>query len=332
MGLAAIAAEAEEPNWAVKLTSDEVRLACRYAPIELNGFPSWLDSLAQAHPADVDSVLGVELSQELLETAESRSGGWLLRNISHASEGLVTLFVPRIRNWLDEHGDRIGRNENVAEAVDRLNTVIDILLKEPDAKTIETLRENALDRLRVGLDAPVAKVWLRVLMKLDPEAGTSALEGGLNRWAPAKDGPAVDWIGSLFGDRHSQQSISVRHPNFTPQLLLRLVRASYRHVRVTDDVHHEGAYSPNSRDHAENGRNVLLGAILDAKGPEGWAAKLELAEDPNFAHMRDRVLTIASERAAQDADGSPMDARARGLLSNVSGRRRPGRAMTCFRS
>jgi hypothetical protein len=42
-GLAAIAAEAEDPNWARKLTQQEGELACRYAPIELNGLPSWLE-------------------------------------------------------------------------------------------------------------------------------------------------------------------------------------------------------------------------------------------------------------------------------------------------
>lgn len=40
-GLAGIAAEAEDQHWAKRLTSAEAELACRYAPIELNGFPSW---------------------------------------------------------------------------------------------------------------------------------------------------------------------------------------------------------------------------------------------------------------------------------------------------
>ena len=36
-GLAGIAAEAEDQYWAKRLTSAEAELACRYAPIELNG-------------------------------------------------------------------------------------------------------------------------------------------------------------------------------------------------------------------------------------------------------------------------------------------------------
>ena len=65
-GLAGIAAEAEDANWAKRLTEQEAELACRYAPVELNGFPSWFESLAVEHPAAVDRILGDELSFWLL--------------------------------------------------------------------------------------------------------------------------------------------------------------------------------------------------------------------------------------------------------------------------
>jgi hypothetical protein len=42
LGLAALYAEAEDSHWATKLTDSEARLAARFAPIELNGFPAWL--------------------------------------------------------------------------------------------------------------------------------------------------------------------------------------------------------------------------------------------------------------------------------------------------
>src|SRR5438874_11883640 len=66
-GLAGISAEAEDPNWAKRLSEEEAALACRYAPIELNGFPSWLESLAIEHPAAVDRVLGGQLTLSLRE-------------------------------------------------------------------------------------------------------------------------------------------------------------------------------------------------------------------------------------------------------------------------
>ncbi|MDP1698288.1 MAG: hypothetical protein Q8L45_10995 [Xanthomonadaceae bacterium] len=65
LGVAAIAAEAEDPHWACRLLRHEAELAARYVPLELNSFPSWLESLAAAHPDAVDAVLGLELIGEL---------------------------------------------------------------------------------------------------------------------------------------------------------------------------------------------------------------------------------------------------------------------------
>lgn len=65
LGLAAIYAEAEDPEWATKISDEEAELAARYAPIEVNGLPHWLESLVAAHPDAVDTTLGSELSWEL---------------------------------------------------------------------------------------------------------------------------------------------------------------------------------------------------------------------------------------------------------------------------
>ena len=54
-----------QPGWAGRLTPDEARLAALYSMIELNGFASFLPDLAEAHPDDVEDVIGEELSAEL---------------------------------------------------------------------------------------------------------------------------------------------------------------------------------------------------------------------------------------------------------------------------
>jgi hypothetical protein len=43
--------------------------------------------------------------------------------------------------------------------------------------------------------------------------------------------------------------------------------------------------------------------VLALKGVEGWNAKLEMANDPMFAHFKDRAIMLARERAAEEADG-----------------------------
>ena len=101
LGLAGIAAEAEDPNWAKRLSEEEAELACRYAPLELNGFPSWLESLAIEHPAAVDRMLGQELTLSLQEGGDD-AYSLLLQDVSHASSILAALFIPRIRPWLTD--------------------------------------------------------------------------------------------------------------------------------------------------------------------------------------------------------------------------------------
>ena len=46
------------------------------------------------------------------------------------------------------------------------------------------------------------------------------------------------------------------------------------------------------------------------RGPDGWEAKLVLVEKPWFTHMRDRVLWIARDLAAEEADNQPATAAA----------------------
>jgi len=309
LGLAALAAEAEDRAWATKLTPEEAKLACRYAPIQLNGLPSWLDELALAYPTEVQEVFRGELEAELREPAGVEASG-LLTNIGLSSPDLRALFRPCLLTWLADRGDPAGSEHNDPAAITRLESVLEILMQDGDETVGEKLRQRALARLVEGVVGPDSGTWLSTLMKLDPAAGTAALELALDGLAPAKNGLATGLFAVLFGDRHSVRPILASGPAFTPPLLMRLVILAYRHVRVADDDRHEGAYTPDTRDNAQHARNALLDAMLRTKGLDGWAAKLKLAASPWFAHMRDRVLLTAREMAAEEVDGQPATAAA----------------------
>jgi hypothetical protein len=300
-GLAGIAAEAEDPNWAKRLSEQEAELASRYAPIELNGFPSWLESLAVEHPASVDRVLGEELSLSLREATDANVYSTFLQNIRHASAIVAALFIPRVRAWLAEVSKadvtvihaRCGQN---------LRQGMEILLEngnDDDRRFIETM---AGTRLVNGLTIPLANLWLWALMHLNAVAGVDALESGLKESAPSKMGAGVQLFAELFGREVRGKGVDLRAPGFTPTLLLRLLRLAYRHVRIEDDAKHEGSYSPDARDDAEQSRNAILSALLATTGPEGWAVKLEMSNDPLFVHIKDRIIALAHERAAEEAD------------------------------
>ena len=299
-GLAGISAEAEDPNWAKRLTEQDAELACRYAPMELNGFPSWLESLAIEHPAAVDHVLGEQLTLSLREAVDANAYSFFLQNISHASAIVAALFVPRIRAWLTEVA-KAEAKPNDPQSEQNFRQAAGILLKFGNEDDRRFMESTARQRLDNGLAIPFAGVWLPALLRLNPIAGVEVLEQALKDCVVSTTGAGVQMFAQLFSGDHGGFDLSAS--GFTPPLLLRLVRLAYQHVRIGDDVHHEGSYSPDTRDNAERGRNAVLSALLSTTGPEGWAAKLEMANDPLFAHFKDRAIALAQERAAEEVDG-----------------------------
>lgn len=302
LGLAAIAAEAEDPEWARKLSVEEAKLATRYAPIELNGFPSWLEALAREQPIAVEQTLGPELTAELGEISAPQSFDILLQSMRHAPAVVIALFLPRLRVWLDTHAGSLRDGEDEKAAFKRLDLVLEVLLGHGDAETPDHIRAMAEDHLNHATDGVFTQVWLTTLMRLDPAAGTDALERLLAPLEPAVEGPAIDVFGIMFGDRYGRRRVDLSETSFTSALLLRLVRLAYRYVRPSDDITHEGVYSPAPRDEAESGRNALFNAVIGAEGANAWAVKLEMAGDPLFAHFRDRLALLAREKVAEEAD------------------------------
>ncbi len=305
LGLAALYAEAEDPSWSTKLTEEEAKLAARYAPIELNGLPRWMESLVNAHPASVDAILGNELSRELGRKTGAHGHSMLLQSISHAPGPVAGIFLLRLGTWLNEDGDVVDDASDLAGAVERLRQVIGAMLKHGDEDVCAHLLAVARRRLQGRLPDKLIFVWLPTLMRIAPELGVAALEDRIRTVEPGDRSEAITWFSVLFGDRHD--ATNLRDAAFTPNLLLRLLRLAYYHVRPDDDAEHEGSYSPDTRDDAERARNEIVSALFDAKGEEGWAAKLEMADDPLCAHFKDRIRAAAEEHWAQEIDSVAFD-------------------------
>jgi hypothetical protein len=250
----------------------------------------------------VDRVLGEKLTLSLRETVDANVYSIFLQNISHASAIVAALFVPRIRAWLSEV-TKTDVKPNNPQSEQNLRQAVEILLKSGNEDDRRFIEVTAKQRLANGLAVPFAGVWLPVLLHLNPLAGVDALEQGLKDSVVSTRGAGVQLFAQLF-NRHHHGGIGfdLSVPGFTPPLLLRLIRLAYQHVRIGDDTHHEGHYSPDTRDDAENGRNAVLNALLATTGPEGWAVKLEIANDPLFAHFKDRAIALAQEKAAEEAD------------------------------
>lgn len=307
LGLAGVAAEAEDPNWARKLSVEEAELAVRYAPLELNGFPSWLDSLASAHPVAVVGVLGPEIAAELIAPASENSSRISLQNVSYATPAVASLFVPTIKSWFETNAHTVGSGEDPWNASERLSRVIDILLKHGDEGVCHSVTNIASQQLsQRGMESALATVWMPTLMRLDPAQATELLEQDLTDHALEETHERSESIVILFSDLHGRGGINLSSPAFTPSLLLRLIRLAHRSVNSKNDVEDEGEDGPAKRDDAERGRNALVSALLETSGQGAWRAKLEIAEDPVLASWRDRILTIAREKEAEQCDATAL--------------------------
>ena len=264
-----------------------------------------MESLIDVHPDAVDAILGNELNWELKRDPRAHDHSMLLQDISYAPESVAKLFLPRLREWLDEDRDSGEDTGDSGGGTERLRQVIGVMLKHGDEDTRAHVLAVARERLQDELPEKLAFVWLPTLMRVDPELGVSALEDRIRTVEPGARSDAVKWFSVLFGERHN--AINLKTPIFTPQLLLRLLRLAYHHVRLVDDVEHVGAYSPDTRDHAEHARNGIVNALFEAKGEEGWAAKLEMANDPLCSQFKDRLLAVAEEHWAQEIDSVALD-------------------------
>lgn len=300
LGLAGIYAESEDTLWARQLSSDEARLATRYATIALNSLPPWMDALVKEHPAEVEETLGNELVTELSDKTEKHFHSMLLQNIGHSTDPVTALFLPRIRSWLSEKPTESTENDTSNGEMEQLIQVTRFLANHGDSDTESYLCELARKHLAAESLGSYSRVWLPLLLKYDAKAGIEALETRFQSIAPSQRSGAVTLLGSLFGER--RESINFSGSQFTPAILLRLMQLIYQQVRPVDDVHHTGTDSPDERDDAEWARNSVVNVLLTSKGEDAWAAKLEMAADPLCAHFKDRILAMAEESWAEEVD------------------------------
>lgn len=318
LALAAISAEAEDEGWAARLALDDAERAARYALLNGGSFPAWLDSLARSHGGVVESIIGDELSYQLQLPAGPQPWSIVLLNLVHADRSLVELFMPRLRQWLDStHGlPRDGDDPNGAAI--RLKQVLEILLKFGNEQDRAQIRALAVATLQPGANEPLLRLWLAVLFNVNAEAAVERLEAICAGVPVSQYSLAVHWIAELFGHHVNHFGIDLGRAEFTPDLIVRLARLAYHHVAIAEDISHEGVYSPDVRDNAQHARSsTILSALLNLAGPEGWAAKQAIANDPAYSHMRDRLHALAIQASAREAEGPPLSSKEVANLENA---------------
>jgi len=274
------------------LSKDEALHALRYATSELNGFPAWLGPLYRAHPKEGFELFWGETIWEL-EHSGAEPIHYMLHDLVYHAPWLQGDLAKPIHDWLFEHGApngdclRHGRSVMVGGGIE-----------------VATLAALARHRLAdASTPGEQRASWFALWVDNAPSDGLPALANHLASLAiPADARFAEEFIVSLMGGRRSGGASNAAWKN--PEDLKALYVLMHRHIRADEDLNRAdgGAYSPTTRDDAQDARGTLFNLLSAIPGEATYRQILALAEDhpePSYrAHMRRR----AHDRAVEDSD------------------------------
>ena len=148
--------------------------------------------------------------------------------------------------------------------------------------------------------------WVRGLFRFDVVLGTEVLVENLQDSGKFESRKrAVKTFSAVFGERNNDL-FSNTEPDKRARILGQLVRTAYEFVKHDEDQQHEGVYSPDTRDDAQMARNLLLSQLLETPGEVAHRTVMGLVGEPEFAHFPDRLKLLARQRAATEAEFSPL--------------------------
>ena len=295
MGVTGISLEAgANPKWADALSADEAILAAEYATLEINGYPTWLLGLAQAKPAQVREVLLREVAAEL-DDPEPKPRYDNLEDIARTDAPIAGLMAP---TFLSELKQRINI-PNQALSPFLVATVKGIGAERAELCTLLLARFTEVE------DGERRGLFLSAAFAIDAVAATEALTHRLDELDERAQTELVQQIlPSIFGTSFHGPEFESPTLDFTT--LERLVTIAFHTLRVDEDHARPSGqvFSPDQRDHAEHARGKAFEQLANTPGWASFEAILRLTENAECPIPRSRLLEIARNRAAEDAEGA----------------------------
>jgi hypothetical protein len=285
----------ENPGAIAKLSEHEAKLAARYAMDEINGFPTWLEYLAVAHPNAVSQILCECVEAEWQFPVERQETHEVLAHLAWHGDTLVPLVRDRLLSLLS-----VGDSPNRAI----LRFGISLLMRQTNPP-LDQLAQFAAQRTLSTTDPDRIAQWLSVWMQIDGAVAVARLDAILKNASIPDD--IVVRLCSILSGEEMERGPFVANPSYLrPACLRRFIPLVYQHVRFSDDIDRSGgAYTPTARDHAERFRSVLLNRLESDEDSAATDVLRELADDPATAQVRDWILNLLDKRLVNEADSVP---------------------------
>lgn len=291
-GLAGLEIEAEQDDdFPKRLSDDELRLALRYAPCELDGFPTWLERAFRDRPEIVVEAILAELAWDLERVDAVRT--YVLHDLVYHAPWLHPRIADWVIGWLEANDPPDDEVLRYALSIAKQTDDVERLLKLAGTRSGEqaTLSQKAK--------------WFALEVDIDADAGVPRLEYWLEA-LPKEDASkaAQHFITDLLGSRRRKSFATGFHSFRTPACLKRLFLLMHQYIRANEDIERSGTgvYSPGLRDDAQDARNSLLELLRDIPGKPTFAALLELAESHPVESSRAWLARLARARAEMDGD------------------------------
>ncbi len=294
-GLIGLAIDARETvDWPKKLTDSEIELACRYACLELNGFPAWLPTLFKAAPKAVGGVLLKEIQYELSGNRAAVASAYVLYNLSWSGQWMWDDVAPVLYNCL-----------KLREPTDLnyLGYLLKILegssMTDTEISRLASRKCKQLKRL-INLAR-----WFSTWVATDPDVSLPVLEDRMKRISnlDARTAFAMQFITQLLSARYGNVA-RYRQAFCSPKHLKRLYLLMHKFIPAKNDTRRAGmgVYSPGLRDVAQDARERLAGLIRDIPGKEAFLALCDIAKVHPQRSYRSWFANLAKAKAEQDAD------------------------------
>jgi hypothetical protein len=285
---------AEDVDWASGFAEKEAALAARHGCDAEENYPEWIDSLVMSWPKSVLPVV-----KDRIELEWAGSTGTITYFLNRYSAPAYSIQQPVQRLILSTMRKREAKSNDVLRT--SLKVIRNLKLDATErAQLFATAKARHAAHVKAKRD-DFALSYLALMLMLDPNAGLAPLAKWMNS-APksVRQTRAEHILGALF-DRYDPM-IAVGLTTASTATLEALLRLAYSHIHPKDDAVHEGSFTPDGRDHAENARNSILSVLLDRPGADAYWVMERLASDPIFALRSHRFHELARGKAERDAE------------------------------
>ena len=295
LAFGAISSEAaEDPEWTARLSDDEAHRAALHGCLTEQGYPEWIDALVESHPRVTLPLLRRAIRDEFVAPPSGRV------DFLHRFARVTGTIKPVVQKMLfalvcSREPTDLHKFASMIDIVERLD------LSPQQRRKLFKITEERFAKHKTAENQTAARYLLALFLLLDFNLGLAHLES---------------WLGDVRPDiakEHAEQTFAFlfdRHHPLIPTALAgaavgdleRLLRLVYSHIRPEADIPHEGSYTPDTRDHAEGARNIILSAVLDRPGPDSFYALRRMSGDPVFSSRAIRFRELSRGKAERDAE------------------------------